>query len=174
MWGWATWRRSSALVDYDLSKWKKLRSKYIFLQKRIQPGIFTNDVSWVEYWKKHFDLTTSGDINTWDYQWIFAQLNFDLLSIFPSCNLIKNIGFTEKATHTCFPDHAIAALPLQSLPFPIRHPQRLKRNKTYEAEYLKKVWFSYNKESLLKFIKIELYNIPLLQKMNNVLKKAVS
>ena len=92
--------------------------------------------------REHFDLTSSGKLDTWDYQWIFAQLLHNKISIFPAYNLIKNIGFTDKATHTPFPDHPIAALPLQSLKFPLNHPQQNEINKMYEEEYLKKnlVW----------------------------------
>ncbi len=171
MWGWATWKRSAVLVDYDMNEWNKLWSKNFFLQKAIQTDILAIDVNWIKYWREHFDLTASGEINTWDYQWIFAQLYYNKTSIFPSYNLIKNIGFTDKATHTPYPDHPIAGLPLQSLEFPLKHPDSLKINKEYEGEFLKKIWFSYKKESLLKIIKTKLLYIPFVHRMNNVLKK---
>lgn len=41
----------------------------------------------------------SGDIDTWDYAWIYTCLINDGVSITPSVNLISNIGFGEGSTH---------------------------------------------------------------------------
>ena len=43
------------------------------------------------------DLAYRGEIDTWDYQWIFAGLLNGRLSICPSSNLISNIGY--EGTH---------------------------------------------------------------------------
>lgn len=48
----------------------------------------------------NFKRTLSGEIDTWDYQWSFACFINDGLSIIPKVNLVENIGFGEKATHT--------------------------------------------------------------------------
>ena len=40
MWGWATWRRCVPLVDYKMNKWKNMRFKNWFLQKKIQHPFF--------------------------------------------------------------------------------------------------------------------------------------
>ena len=35
MWGWATWRRSAILVDYEMKRWKKMAWKRLFLQRKL-------------------------------------------------------------------------------------------------------------------------------------------
>ena len=39
-------------------------------------------------------------LDTWDFQMTYLAISQNLLSIFPSVNLISNIGFDEQATHT--------------------------------------------------------------------------
>ena len=128
------------------------------------------DINWLNYWKEYFDLTSSGKIDTWDYQWIFAQLSHRKISIFPAHNLIKNIGFTEKATHTVYPDSPIAALSLRSLPFPLQHPQNKKMDKAYEENYIKKNWVGLHKDSVFKIVKTRLLYIPVIARLNRYAK----
>lgn len=171
MWGWATWKRAARLVDYDMKSWKQKQFKTLFLQKRIQSHYFSLDINWINYWKNHFNLTSTGKINTWDYQWIFTQLYHNKISIFPSHNLIKNIGFTEQATHTVYPDHPIAQLSLQSIQFPIIHPQKRDLERDYEEDYLKKVWFGHQREPIFKILKTRLLYLPIVEKSNRFIKK---
>ncbi len=169
MWGWATWRRSATMIDYNMAKWKKLTFKKLFLFGRLRDGK-SLDINWINYWKNYFDITASGKLNTWDYQWIFAQQYFKKISIFPAHNLVKNIGFTEKATHTAYPDHPIASLPLQTLPFPLQHPAKNEVDKIYEDDYLKKIWFGHQKESVFSIVKTKLLYIPAVARLNNYFK----
>lgn len=170
MWGWATWRRAAQLVDYDMKSWKRKQFKSLFLQKTIQSHYFSLDINWINYWKNHFNLTSSGTINTWDYQWIFTQIQHNKMAIFPSFNLIKNIGFTEHATHTVYPDHPIAQLSLQSIQFPLIHPQKKAVELDYEEEYLKKIWFGHQREPVFKIIKTRLLYLPIIEKSNRYIK----
>ena len=48
----------------------------------------------------NFLRTLACEVDTWDYQWSFACLINNGLSIIPKLNLIKDIGFGEEATHT--------------------------------------------------------------------------
>lgn len=173
MWGWATWRRSAIMIDYNMEKWKKLSFKKLFLFSRLRDGK-SLDINWINYWKNYFDITSSGKLNTWDYQWIFAQQYFKKMSIFPAHNLVKNIGFTEKATHTAYPDHPIASLPLQTLKFPLQHPAKNEVDKTYENDYLKKIWFGHQKESVFSIVKTKLLYIPVVARLNNYFKNTFS
>ena len=169
MWGWATWRRSAKMIDYDMRKWKQLPFKKLFLFSRIWDGK-SLDINWINYWKNYFNITSSGKLNTWDYQWIFAQQYFKMLSIFPAHNLVKNIGFTENATHTVYPDHPIASLPLQTLEFPLMHPDKKEIDKVYEIDFLKKIWFGHTKESLYSIAKTNLLYIPFVARINQYFK----
>jgi hypothetical protein len=42
----------------------------------------------------------SKGIDAWDYQWVITQIYNSAINITPSVNLIQNIGFDKKATHT--------------------------------------------------------------------------
>lgn len=93
VWGWASWRRAWKefdvnMMDFDNFKKKNLINA-ITRKKHIQ-----------RYWLSIFDLVRNGKIDTWDYQWVYANFKISSLAICPNENLIENIGFGEDATHT--------------------------------------------------------------------------
>ena len=45
-------------------------------------------------------MIESGELDTWDYQWGFTRNAHRGLSCMPSVSLIRNIGFSDDATHT--------------------------------------------------------------------------
>ncbi len=53
-----------------------------------------------DYWKKCFDITYAGKIDTWDYQWTAVIRKAHGLNVIPKVNLVTNIGFGSDATHT--------------------------------------------------------------------------
>ncbi len=114
IWGWATWARAWHHYSKDLDDWPDLRSTDWLLHR-------VNSRRELVYWKKYFDLVHSRAIDTWDYQWVYSQWKIDGLSIVPSHNLVENIGFDERATHTKSPN-ALANRPSTALPFPLCHP----------------------------------------------------
>ena len=69
-----------------------------------------------------FEQTYQGNIDTWDYQWLFTVLINNGLSIIPETNLISNIGFGGEATHTFDGEHPYANLNRGEIPFPLQHP----------------------------------------------------
>ena len=101
----------------------------------------------------------------------FYTIAYRKKSIFPSKNLIKNIGFTQNATHTVFPDHPVASLNIQSLKTPLIHPDNKEVDKVYENGFIKKVWVGINSDSLFKITKTKLLYIPFVNKINNWVKK---
>ncbi len=97
VWGWATWRRAWEDYDVELSKYKNLN-----IEKQIG-NIFYNKLA-VKSWLEIYKLLFSNKINTWDYQWAFTNFFNNGLSVIPNKNLISNIGFGEKSTHTTNPN----------------------------------------------------------------------
>jgi hypothetical protein len=93
VWGWATWRRAWNLYDFNLSdlnyfyNLKKLN--YYFDSKKI-----------INTWHEILFKMNRKWMDTWDYQWNYAIWNNKGKVIVPNINLIKNIGFSENATHT--------------------------------------------------------------------------
>jgi hypothetical protein len=171
MWGWATWRRSAKLIDYDMKVWKKMAFKSFFLQRKLQKNFFAFDYNWVKFWLYHFNETAFGKIDTWDYQWIFTQLYYNKVSIFPAKNLIKNIGFSNLATHTFHLDHPVSELSLKEIIFPLTNPLSKKINILYENKFIKKKWFIYKKESLYRIIRSNFLNSAIISKITNLLRK---
>jgi hypothetical protein len=94
IWGWATWRRFWKHYDFELSgdeaEWESII-------RRMNP--IENQA---KYWLQILQALRSGLIDTWDYQVMFSAWKADLVHIFPSRNLICNLGYGADATHTNF------------------------------------------------------------------------
>lgn len=121
IWGWATWRdRWVDTYDVALAKWPRIR-----------------DESWLAdmlgsereavYWQKILDRVHRGEIDTWDYQWVFANWLDSRMTVLPAVNMISNIGFDANATHTTGVSD-LADLPRNALSFPLTHPLGVIRN----------------------------------------------
>ncbi len=95
VWGWATWRSRWKLYDLDLKNWPS-ESFDNYLKTKFSLPVYT-------YYKKAFNLTKKGIINSWDYQWTYCMLSNYSLAIKPSANLVMNIG--TEGTHSKRPDH---------------------------------------------------------------------
>ena len=121
IWGWASWR-NRWVKDYDVSMkdWPNIREKSS-LSKSI--GYRVSD----RYWQKIFDRVYQGKIDTWDFQWTWANWKNQRVSVMPKENLICNIGFGQEATHTRRLN-PLANLPTAPLEFPLQHPQNLEFN----------------------------------------------
>jgi hypothetical protein len=108
----------------------------------------TKSVSNKRYWEVIFEKVYRGKIDTWDYQWLFANWLHKRRSIIPNSNLISNIGFGQGATHTKT-ESEISNLPSQDLVFPLTHPDLLKVDLSADL-YTEKNYFSMKALDLLK------------------------
>lgn len=123
-WGWATWRRAWRYFDSGVKLWPALRETS-WLQE------VWEDPRAALYWQKFFDAAYAreGDVHYWDYQWTFACWAHRGLSIVPRVNLVSNIGFGKDATHTKKAHDRRANVPAAEMPFPLRHPPAVQRNR---------------------------------------------
>lgn len=122
IWGWATWKR--AWKQYQAASTLKLD---LFERKRNE---LTQLVS-----ERRLDAikkTLEGKIDTWDYIWQYAMLLNGGLCVYPSVNLVKNIGFGNGATHTKYRTFH-SSLSQRPVKFPLQHPARIEANKSYDA-----------------------------------------
>ncbi len=93
IWGWATWKRAWKLFDFEMEglddfiNENKLKQNFRRKRDRI-------------CWKNILKQTQKNNIDTWDYRWMYAIWKNRGVCIIPNCNLVKNIGFDEEATHT--------------------------------------------------------------------------
>jgi hypothetical protein len=126
-WGWATWRRAFQHYDPEIKLWPVLRNTSWLMDVLGDPRA-------VEHWKKIYDLSHASidNVNTWDFQWLFATWAHRGLSILPNTNLVSNIGFREDATHTRGATNTLANLPRLEMRFPLKHPPCMVRDKTVD------------------------------------------
>ena len=118
----------------------------LFGQKRI-----------VADWKRIFDRVSNGEIDTWDYQWMYACFKNEGLCLVPHVNLISNIGYGADATHTGNKQSEWANMEAKALGFPLRHPDKLEVNEEVFSQLLdkaflpKRTWKTYVR-SMLEYL----------------------
>ena len=115
IWGWASWRRAWQVYDREMRGWPALRdTNWLWDTLR--------DKHAVRHWAACFEKTYRGEIDTWDYQWLFAWWARQQLAVVPGVNLISNLGCDAAATHTKDFTPTASALPITSLEWPLSHP----------------------------------------------------
>lgn len=117
VWGWASWRRAWEKYDFGIKTWRKSRDR------RWLETLFGNPEKAGRFWTYIFDQVKAGEIDTWDYQWRYTIWDTEGFSIIPEVNLISNIGFDPRATHTLDEASLDANIPHGSLTFPLHHPE---------------------------------------------------
>ncbi len=131
-WGWATWKRAWLKLDLRLEKYreekknKPLKKYYSsFIERKIR--------------KKKAQNGINNKVNSWATPWTVSHhMNYGL-SIVPRCNLIENIGFSNKhSTHTeeNLWDKRFLYHKSNEIEFPLIHPNKIIENKTFFKRYL--------------------------------------
>lgn len=128
IWGWASWRRAWKLYDVDMKLWPMIK------KNRLHHDFCFNENE-IAAREEIFDSVFNGNIDTWDYQWVFAKLVNNGLSITPQKNLVTNIGFGEDATHTTSKDDRRGLLQRHELEFPLTHPVVTVKNHELDFRY---------------------------------------
>jgi len=116
IWGWATWKRAWDLYDYKMNQYENISRKGYF-------DDHFNTVYEADYFTWVFKRTFVHPHITWDYQWEFVRRINSGLTIVPQKNLVTNIGFGEEATNTTGSGEISGNLKLESMDFPLRHPE---------------------------------------------------
>lgn len=146
IWGWASWRRVWKNYDVNFSYWLDVQS-----DKRKRTSLFLN--IWEEiYFSTFLSDVLKGEkgINTWDTQYYFMHRLQNRLSIYPSINLVTNIGIhSPEATHTTRKKDSLF-IASESMIFPLRHPMYFKTNTEMNYLTIRKHFFSYKR--LLRYI----------------------
>jgi hypothetical protein len=123
IWGWASWRRAWQYNDPKMTLWPNLRDSDWLMR------IGNGHSDFGEFWTDVFDTVHGGRLDTWDYQWVFSCWLQNGLTIVPSRNLVKNIGFGDDATHTTGDGGWMGRLPLEAISFPLVHPAEIERDR---------------------------------------------
>ena len=120
-WGWASWKDSWSKYDHDMAEWPQLRNS------RWLRELSDNHSAFVTYWTYIFDLTYRKKIDSWAYRWLYSCWLNNGLTIVPSKNLVKNLGFGIDATHTTSVN-SIMNKENSQISFPLHHPEIIKRD----------------------------------------------
>jgi hypothetical protein len=110
VWGWATWKRVWNKYDVCIENWES-----DWQINNIDNYLNNKETS--IYWKNIFTKVYNGEIDTWDYQFIFLFLKEKFKCIVPNYNLIQNIGFDSEATHTLSENSWISRRKIESALF---------------------------------------------------------
>lgn len=126
IWGWASWRRAWIKYDYDMKAFPE------FLKEKKIKNVFS-DYRHIRSTLKTLKRAFRKKYNTWDYQWNFTIWENNGLCIIPNCNLVTNIGFDLRGTHTHSMSQNKYRIPYAAMQFPLVHPQHRVVNR--DADY---------------------------------------
>ncbi len=130
IWGWATWKRAWQLYDVEMKDWKKEKVKHTIRKLSLKDRYYQSR-------KTLFEKISLNEINTWDYQWLFARLARSGLTVIPSKNLVSNLGFRDDATHTVNESSRFSNLRRHSIAKKLKHPKVIAIDTKYEQKVLK-------------------------------------
>lgn len=89
IWGWGTWKRAWKRYDYALSAWQNPAQRphlLSMLNHHYRYKTLANRLA------RCFDDVVLQRVDTWDYQWFFACIMNNALSVLPAKNLVSNLG----------------------------------------------------------------------------------
>ena len=99
----------------DMTRWPEMRRRKLFDQ-------YLPTGSERYFWDSILQYVYEGNIDTWDYQFVYSMWANSGLSIAPSRNLVRNIGFSHAdATHTTA-ESVYSSLQAEELSLPLAHP----------------------------------------------------
>jgi hypothetical protein len=153
-WGWASWRRSWTFFNYEMYSWSNIENQKIVRKNLKSENEFLGI-------KKLFDyMILENRLDIWDFQWFYARLLNNKLTILPTKNLVKNIGFGISATHTSEQESWLNQLSLNKVDFPLIHNKNIKPNRKFDKGNSKMYGWYVSKD----YIKLLNHNIKKLMK----------
>ena len=132
IWGWASWRRAWNLFDEGMTSWPEAKENQWLESMIDQPCE-------LDHWTRICDQLYQGEIDTWDWPWMYSCWIQSGLTILPHVNLVTNIGFDERATHTRDPESFQSRLPTGSI-LSLRHPPNVSRDCTADRWTLENIF----------------------------------
>lgn len=130
IWGWATWKRTWKFFNLNICI-----DSFDSVNKAICNTFASK--SEIAYWMKIASLMNNSKIDSWAYPFTFCIWINSLLSIVPNTNLVTNIGFDARGTHTKDPNNVSSKIPSAPI-LPIIHPTLCKVDKYADRYYFKK------------------------------------
>ncbi len=120
-WTWASWRRAWQHYDLEMKLWPEVRDRGLLAS-------ILRDPQTIKVWEQTFQMCYEGKLNTWDFQWTFANFLQNGLNIVSQKNLVTNIGFGAGGTNTFDADSSYSNMATSALEFPLKHPPFMVRD----------------------------------------------
>lgn len=156
IWGWACWKKTWDKYEID-----PLANE--FVEWSSLPGNFFQKM----YWYNNLAQIHLGKLNTWDFQLQYCLWKNKFKSVVCVNNLVKNIGFDERATHTtqAIEKYIVDTTPIENLSYKAM-PEEIAQEMVHQAM---QSLFSRNKVIVtLKFFKnkLSIWKLKLFQTDN--------
>lgn len=126
-WGWASWRRA----------WKNMEIGMDWREQNIESVLKNSGYCAWDYngWKYKLACIDNNAVSAWDWQWYFSLSAQNQLCIYPTKNLVSNIGTDANATHTSGSNITLESFPLS---FPLSHPHYILPDYQFDKLFYKK------------------------------------
>lgn len=127
VWGWASWRRAWRHYDFAARSFEDpaVRARVAALIDNAEQLAYRLDVT---------RQVHDGEVDTWDYQWSWAQAAGARLTAVSAVNLVSNLGFGADATHTLHYNLVKANLPRFAAPPALRAPEVVRADRDFDRE----------------------------------------
>ena len=122
-WGWATWRDRWRFNNSEITFWPKFKNSEQW-NKLHQDNIEK------KFWNKIFDNVFKNNIDSWAYPWTLSVWKKKGITVTPTSNLVKNIGFGYESTHSVFLDKKLNYLNKSKLEKKFIYPRKIEINHT--------------------------------------------
>lgn len=128
IWGWATWRRAWARYPKDFPALEPGE-----LNKHLKIGSSATKAV-----LRQFARVPRGELDSWGFQWTATVFAHRGLCVNPTKNLVSNIGFGERATHTHDASSGYGDLATAELNFPLRPPSEERQRPEFDAPHIQR------------------------------------
>jgi hypothetical protein len=135
-WGWASWRRAWQHFDLDMRLWPEVRDRNLLKD-------ILEDPKPVKDWTRTFQMAYEKKLDSWGFPWMLNCWIQNYLTIVSNVNLISNIGHGVGATHTTDESSEYSNMPVEAVPFPLKHPSFIVRNRQAD-DFTENTLFDYN------------------------------
>ena len=136
-WGWATWRDRWDFNDKRINFWPKFKKSDVWNK------LHRNKME-KKYWNKIFDQVFKEKFDSWAYPWTLSVWKQNGITITPNFNLVKNIGFGNKSTHSFFLKDKIKYLNKKKIKTKVIHPTKIIINDKADFYVFKNHFKGYN------------------------------
>lgn len=149
IWGWATWANRWDKFDLKMKEFPE------FLKRNMMDEICFSKKE-KEIILNYLTDTYENKIDTWDYIWHFTHFSGKKFCIVPKMNLVTNIGFDSRSTHTKASNSNRAHSPTYEINEELNHPEKIQRNTRADSYVVNRMLLgksSFNEIMLNKFKK---------------------